>query len=113
MTKQYKADFLEGQDPHKTAIVPTIDILLKIKADVTGCRGWGQEWDQLNEDTQGDILQKWVKIIEPICREYGRQVASEAMGNFWAQKFPDTVLPTSQMVGAVDTVLPASAKNPN
>lgn len=96
--------FLEGQDPNKTAIVPAVESTLAIRKDLNG-RG-GFDLDSLDDDIQEEILQTWVRIIEPKAREYARKIARESLGLFWAQRFPATELPTEQMNWAVNTVLP-------
>lgn len=100
------SDFLEGQDPHKTAIVPAVESMLEIRDDLSGRSGF--DLGQIDEDTIEEMLQEWVQIIEPKARKYAREIALQAFGLFWAQKFPKEILPTEEMMSAVDTVLPAS-----
>ncbi len=98
--------FLEGQDPHKTAIVPAVESMLLIRKDLSGRSGF--DLDSLDDEVLEEILQTWVGIIEPKCREFARTVALEAVGLFWATQFPAEVLPTEKILEAVDTVLPPS-----
>ena len=39
-------------------------ILFEIVADFTDRRGLRQEWEQIDEDIQEEILQTWLQIIE-------------------------------------------------
>src|SRR5438132_1087502 len=80
--------FLEDQDPHKTTIVPTVESMLAIRDDLTGRAGFDQIWGSADETIQEEVLEAWVRIIEPKAREYARRIAREALGLFWAQKFP-------------------------
>lgn len=99
-------DFLEGQDPHKTAIVPAVESMLEIRDDLNGRSGF--DLRSLDEEDYEEILQGRVRIIEPKAREFARKIALEALGLFWAQKFPGAELPSDQMTQAVNTVLPKS-----
>lgn len=100
------AHFLDGQDPHKTAIVPAVESTLEIRDDLND-RG-GLEIDGLDDEVQEDILQTWVKIIEPKARKFGRETALQALGLFWAEKFPNEILPSTELVAVVDRILPPS-----
>lgn len=39
-------------------------ILFEIVADFTDRRGLRQEWEQIDEDVQEEILETWLKIIK-------------------------------------------------
>ena len=96
--------FLGGQDPHKTAIVPAVESVLEIKKDLNGRSGFGL--DALDDEVHEEILHAWVKIVEPKARKFGRDTALQALGFFWAQKFPNVVLPSEELVKVVDQILP-------
>jgi hypothetical protein len=40
------------------------NILFKLVNDFTDRRGFGQEWEQIDNDIQDEILHEWLGIIE-------------------------------------------------
>lgn len=100
------SQFLEGQNPNKTAIVPAVASTLEIRDDLSGRSGF--DLGEIDDETLEEMLHKWIEIIEPKAREFGRETARQALGLFWAMQFPSEVLPTDKINEAVDTVLPPS-----
>ena len=39
-------------------------IAFDIVTDLSGRKGLGNEWDEIDEDIQDEILKKWVNIVE-------------------------------------------------
>jgi hypothetical protein len=55
----------QWEDP---AVMPTdkpVIALFALIHDLSDRRGIGDEWDALDDDIREEILQKWLKIIEP------------------------------------------------
>jgi hypothetical protein len=50
-------------------MIAALDIVRVILADVTDRRGWRQEWEQFDADTQSEIKSTWQEKVEAILEE--------------------------------------------
>lgn len=100
------SQFLEGQNPERTAIVPAFESMLEIRDDLNDRSGF--DLDALDEEVLEEILQAWVRIIEPKARKFAREKMLQVLGLLWAEKFPSEVLPSTELCELADRILPTS-----
>lgn len=62
LTEEYYDHILEGVDYGKVK-----NTVFKIIYDMSDRRGLKQEWEQIDEDIQCEIIQQWIDIVEANC----------------------------------------------
>jgi hypothetical protein len=63
----YEGDYAESEAVHARVLAgmtPTERIAWNLLRDITDRRGWGQEWDGMDDEIHDQIFSSFVKIID-------------------------------------------------